>query len=95
MSQLIGIVIYVVIIVLAYQDSRTLIGRGVVRPFGWGWAFLLSPYLYLIGRTVVVYRRSARGRTPMVVAAAIWAVSIVINIALLQAALSVVSDLVG
>lgn len=46
------LVLYAVTIVLAFRDQRWLMKQGVVRPFGWGWAFLQP--VYIIGRSVIV-----------------------------------------
>lgn len=53
-----------------------------MRPFPWGWAFLLSPILYLIGRYVVV-RKVAPGRPmwPLWVNIALVVIGFLIGIA--------------
>lgn len=56
---------------LAWLDQRALRARGMDRPFPWGWGFLYG--VYLIGRTVVVVRRTGRGAAPLVLAAALFA----------------------
>ena len=58
-------VAYVLVIVLAAVDSQQLARRGVDRPFHWAWAFL--GMVYIIGRTVVVRRRTGRGLAPLFV----------------------------
>jgi hypothetical protein len=60
----IGILFYGVYVVLAVFDYRALKARGVPRPFHWAWAFL-SGLVYIIGRTVVVRRRTGTGMAPM------------------------------
>ena len=60
----IGLLVYGIYVVLAVLDYRTLKARGVPRPFHWAWAFL-SPLVYIIGRTVVVRRRTGKGMAPM------------------------------
>ena len=57
---LIGWVIYLVSVLLAYFDWKRLGRDGYVRPFHWAWAFLSAP-VYIIGRSVIVKRRSGRG----------------------------------
>lgn len=76
------VVVYAATVVLAYFDHRELQRRGVVRPFPWGWAFLLSPILYLIGRYVVV-RKVAPGRPmwPLWVNIALVVIGFLIGIA--------------
>lgn len=54
---------------LAFLDQRGLRQRGIDRPFPWGWGFLYG--VYLIGRTIVLRRRTGRGAAPLVLAAAL------------------------
>lgn len=62
---LIGWVFLAAYIVLAWLDWRELRRRGVPRPFHWAWSFFafLSGGLavYIIGRTVVLHRRTTSG----------------------------------
>ncbi|MDQ1588827.1 MAG: hypothetical protein QOJ77_1992 [Microbacteriaceae bacterium] len=76
---LLGWAIYLVIPLLAYFDRRRLQRDGYVRPFHWAWAFLNSA-VYVIGRSVVVKRRSGRGLAPIWIWAAIVLVSIAIAV---------------
>ncbi|KQS16372.1 hypothetical protein [Frigoribacterium sp. Leaf186] len=62
--QVVSLVLWVGIVVLAWLDHRTLRGRGLERPFAWGWA-LLGPLVYLIGRSVVVRRRVGGSAAPL------------------------------
>jgi Protein of unknown function (DUF2510). len=48
----------------AYRDHRELLGRGIPKPFHWAFAFI-GAAVYTIGRSVVVTRRTGRGRAPM------------------------------
>lgn len=48
----------------AYRDFEELAARGVPRPFHWAWAFL-SSIVYVIGRSVVVRRRTGTGSAPL------------------------------
>lgn len=48
-------VVYGLCVWFAYLDRRDLARRGVVRPFHWAWAFL-SPTVYLVGRSVIVFK---------------------------------------
>ncbi|MET4780236.1 DUF2510 domain-containing protein [Glaciihabitans sp. UYNi722] len=74
-----GIVIYLVSVLLAYFDRKKLEADGFVRPFHWAWTFL-GGVVYIIGRSVVAYRRTrSRGLWPIWAFAVIWVVSIVIN----------------
>lgn len=76
---LLGWAIYLVIPLLAYFDRRRLQRDGYVRPFHWAWAFLNSA-VYVIGRSVVVKRRSGRGIAPIWIWAAVVLVSIAIAV---------------
>jgi hypothetical protein len=55
--------IYVFAVILGYLDSRELKRRGVPYPFAWGWAFF--DVVYVIGRAVVVRRRTGKGLAPL------------------------------
>jgi hypothetical protein len=46
--------------VLAFFDRRRLLADGFDRPFHWAWAFL-GGTVYIIGRSVIVWRRARRG----------------------------------
>ncbi|WP_120521228.1 DUF2510 domain-containing protein [Arthrobacter celericrescens] len=57
--------LYGVSVLLAYLDWQKLSQDGVVRPFHWAWCFL-SPAVYVIGRSVIVYGVAAgRGLAPV------------------------------
>jgi hypothetical protein len=77
LDDVVNLAIYPVTIVLAYVDSRTLRNRGVHRPFGWGWTFLLSG-IYVIGRGVVVRRQTGRGLGPVWAWIAVTVVTLVV-----------------
>jgi len=66
-SNLLGFVTYAAWVVLAYFDHRTLKAAGVPQPFHWAWAFL-SALVYLIGRGVVMRRRTGKGIATMWIA---------------------------
>lgn len=61
----------------AYRDHRDLLARGIPKPFHWAFAFI-GAYVYTIGRSVVVTRRTGRGRAPMWATIAYIAFSIVV-----------------
>lgn len=64
----------------SYFDHRDLQRLGYVRPFHWAWSFLgLAGYgiVYIIGRSVVVRRRSGRGLAPLWVTIALYAAGFV------------------
>ncbi|MEP6478502.1 MAG: hypothetical protein ABJB03_03860 [Rhodoglobus sp.] len=62
----VSLVIYGLCALFAFLDWRKLGALGVPRPFHFAWAFLSSA-VYVIGRSVVVRRRTGRG------IAALWA----------------------
>src|SRR5690606_20895629 len=63
-ATLAGWVVYGLSVWFSYLDYRELGVRQVPRQFHWAWAFLSSA-VYAIGRSVVVTRRTGRGRAPM------------------------------
>jgi hypothetical protein len=63
-SSILGWVIYALSVLFAALDRRELIRRGVPRPFHWAWTFLLTA-VYVIGRSVVVRRRTGGGLAPL------------------------------
>ncbi|MBB5632371.1 hypothetical protein BKA04_000594 [Cryobacterium mesophilum] len=73
-----GIVSYGLGVWFSYIDWRTLRDRGVPRPFHWAWGFL--SYVYPIGRSVVVRRRTGSGISPMWVTIILYVVA---NIAMI------------
>lgn len=88
-SLVVGLVIYLVTVLLAYFDSRALAKAGIARPFHWAWAFLTN-YVYVIGRSVVVRRRSGRGLWPIWALAAVVLLSIIVQLALFAGVVSAV-----
>ena len=74
-----GFVSYFASVLLAYFDGKKLATDGFVRPFHWAWTFL-GAVVYIIGRSVVVFRRSGgRGLWPIWVHAAIILLSVVVS----------------
>ena len=89
-------------IVLAYFDWRTLTRRGMDRPFHWAWSFLAlasgGALVYVIGRSVVVRRRSGRGLAPLWVFVGVEVLALVVvavKVAVLLSALFATMDLSG
>ena len=70
---------YLVTALLAFFDWRRLQRDGFVRPFHWAWSFL-SGSVYIIGRSVVVKRRSGRGLLPIWIWVAVLVISLVVSI---------------
>jgi uncharacterized membrane protein YhaH (DUF805 family) len=86
LAQLVSWGLYALTVVLAFFDWRALKRRGVDRPFAWPWAFL--SVVYVIGRAVVVKRRTGRGVAPMVVYLVLTVVSIAVSVAVVGVALA-------
>ena len=86
LAQLVSWGLYALTVVLAFFDWRALKRRGVDRPFAWPWAFL--GVVYVIGRAVVVKRRTGRGVAPMVVYLVLSVVSVVVSVIIVGAALA-------
>lgn len=75
-----GFIVYGLNAFFAYRDYTYLASVGVVRPFFWAWTFL-SSVVYVIGRSVVVGRRTGgRGKAPMWIAIGSVVFSFVISI---------------
>ncbi|MEO8263514.1 MAG: DUF2510 domain-containing protein [Pseudolysinimonas sp.] len=81
-SQILGWVIYAVTVVFAALDVRALKRRGVPQPFHWAFAFLPT-LVYVIGRSVVVKRRTGTGYAPMWVFIGITAITVIAFIVLM------------
>lgn len=90
-AQVISYALYGVTVVLAFLDRRELLRRGFDRPFPWPWAFL--GIVYVIGRSVVVKRRSGRGLAPMVVYLVLTVVSVAVSIVVVVAAFAAVAPM--
>ncbi|PPF26034.1 hypothetical protein C5C34_00915 [Rathayibacter rathayi] len=76
--QITGFLIYAAEVVFAFLDWRQLKRAGVQRPFHWAWAFLVAPYVYVIGRSVVVKRVTGGGLLPLWIFLGVVVVSIMI-----------------
>ncbi|MGY6498422.1 MAG: hypothetical protein ACXIUP_09375 [Microcella sp.] len=63
-NPLIGLALWAIGTNLSWLDRRTLARRGIERPFPWAWA-LLSSVIYVVGRSIVVRRRTGRGLAPL------------------------------
>jgi hypothetical protein len=77
-----GFLFYALYIVFAALDHRALKARGVPRPFAWPWAFL-GALVYIIGRTVVVRRRTGAGLAPLFVTIGTMVIELVVAIAVI------------
>ncbi|WP_201787611.1 hypothetical protein, partial [Rathayibacter tanaceti] len=78
--QVVGFLIYAAEVVFAFLDWRQLKRAGLQRPFHWAWAFLAAPYVYVIGRSVIVKRVTGGGLLPLWVFLGVVVVSFVIAI---------------
>lgn len=59
-----GLLLWLGGIAVAFLDRRELARRGIDRPFSWMWAILWS-LVYVIGRSIIVKRRTGTGFAPM------------------------------
>lgn len=89
-----GWVVYGLCVWFAYLDWRELGRRGVPRPFHWAWTFLSSA-LYVIGRSVVVRKRTGRGISPMWATIAILVISFGATIYIVAVVMAAVFDAVS
>jgi hypothetical protein len=76
-ASVVTLVITALTVLFSFLDWRQLRARGVERPFHWAWSFFVlmigSGLVYVIGRGIVLRRRTGSGLAP------IWA-SIAVNI---------------
>jgi Protein of unknown function (DUF2510) len=95
-----GWFIYAVSIVFAVLDWRELRQRGIPRPFHWAWSFFVLavgwPGVYMIGRAVVVKRRTGSGLAPLWIYVALqvvaFAVIATVSIIAFVEIISVITD---
>lgn len=59
---LLAVIAYLGFVAIAFLDHRAIKAKGL-QPFPWGWAFL--QLVYVIGRTVYLYRQTRRGLAPL------------------------------
>lgn len=85
-SSILGLVFYGAIVFFAFQDYKALTAIGVPRPFHWAWAFL--SVVYIIGRSVVVRRRTGSGILPMWIVIGIMALTFIVAIVLVVVVIS-------
>ena len=90
---------YIGTALFAYLDYRTLTARAVPRPFHWATALVPSygTYVYVIGRAIVVHRRTGGGLAPLWVFVALNVLTFIATLALtlilMNAMLSDLNDL--
>lgn len=90
-ATVLGWVIYAVCALFAYLDWKRLAAAGVPRPFHFAWVFL-SSIVYVIGRSVVVRRRTGTGAGPMWVSIAVIALSLAISVYLVATIIGAAID---
>jgi hypothetical protein len=79
--------LYALSVLFAFLDRRVLLRRGFDRPFHWAWTFLGST-VYIIGRSVIVRRRSGKGLLPIWVTIGVIVISLIVGIAKVASAVS-------
>lgn len=89
-QSVIGFLSYLIVVLFAFLDWRTLKQRGFDRPFHWAWAFVPWSLVYVIGRSVIVKRRAGSGLAPIWWYVAIVVMTIVVSLVLVGAAFSTV-----
>ena len=92
-SQLVGLALAAATVLLAYFDWRALRAQGIARPFHWAFGFiaLVTPLVYIIGRSIVVRRRSGRGLLPLWVSIGIFVVGTVVIVSIVGGIFSAVA----
>lgn len=85
-------VVYGLNALFAYLDWKQLGKNGVPRPFHFAWVFL-SSLVYVIGRSVVVKRRTGQGFAPFWAAMATLLIGLIFGIYLMIAMFSGMSEM--
>lgn len=78
----------------AFLDWRQLKAFGVPRPFHFAWVFLSTP-VYVIGRSVVVRRRTGHGIAPMWVTIGVMVISTVVSFYIIVSMFSAIASSVS
>ncbi len=91
--------IYAVCIVFALLDWRELRARDVPSPFHWAWSFFVLaigwPVVYVIGRTVIVRRRTGGGLAPLWVFIGLEVVAFIVTLVIAISAFLALITLFG
>ena len=90
---LLNLIIWGLTVLLALADWRGLNRARVERPFHWAWSFL-GGAVYIVGRSVIVYRRTGRGLTPVWVWLGVVLIGFCVLAVKIASALAVVAQLV-
>ncbi len=80
---------YLVGLLCAFLDWRTLRYVGFPRPFHWAWAFFPWTLVYVIGRSVAVKRAAGRGLAPIGWYVAMIVLSVIVIVAVFLFVLSI------
>ena len=95
---LLGIVATAILVLGAYFDHKQLKARGVPQPFAWPWMLFVfvagGNLVYVIGRSVVVRRRTGGGLAPLWATIAVHAVSLVVGIVIMSIVFSNVFEFI-
>lgn len=90
-----SVLIWIGAVLLALFDYRTLARRGMPHPFHWAWTFL-SAWIYIIGRAVIVGRRTGvRNIGPLVLFIIIEVIAFFVVLAVLVDAVRYASTVVN
>lgn len=84
-----GWIVAGLLVVVGWLDRRVLLAAGVPNPFHWAWSFLGS-IVYVIGRSVVVKRRTGQGLAPLWVFVALEGATFVLGFVVIAIALSAI-----
>ena len=90
-------VVYGATAALAYFDSKQLAQRGVQRPFHWALSFIPSygSMVYVIGRSVVVRRRTGGGLGPLWAYIAVFVVGTIASLVVVFSSMASMFDAVS
>jgi hypothetical protein len=86
--QALSVLGYAATVAFAYFDAKQLGARGVQRPFPWALSFIPSygATVYIIGRSVVVRRRTGGGLAPLWVYIAVFVIGMIASFVVVFAA---------
>jgi hypothetical protein len=84
-SSLLSLLLFGLSMLFIVLDWRALTRAAVPRPFHWAWGFfmIVGAPVYMIGRSIVVRRRTGGGLAPMFINLALLLVNVAIGIAIL------------
>jgi hypothetical protein len=88
-----GLLTFVLCVVFALLDYYALKRRGVPRPFHWAWSFLQTGAVYMIGRAVIVRRRTGHGLAPLWVWIGLYVLVFVVSLAVVFSAIATMAPL--